>query len=356
MSPTLFFADARGLPFVKEENGAYAWKNAGAYTYTPNLPDAEYERSIRDQLVIEDQSHQVKALSIPKLHDFMAKDDALAHVRIQEGNGSPIKPNYGIDANRDYHRVLKSTVECENYIKDLGSGANITVIMMHGHESGARGNNYRTYSYNEKQISDQGTVLGPYNVNKTGNKEFGSIEEDMPVNGERPSVKRCVDFMTVALFGYKYRDGEPAADMENYIQRNYFYLATTDVSKDLGDWTRKLYGESGILCFDIELSDSYRDGTRGKKKTHETDGRDMIYKPEKVVNRRGSEYDFPFFKEGVDKGKFASITLRDDNQLRLIDEATENEIPRSSTISFYEFLEIYFQQRGIFKFPGERQR
>jgi hypothetical protein len=348
MSPTLFFADARGLPFVKNGNEYESFKNPedrrGAVADICNF------------------------LSIPKLHDFMATnvDSALMHDNIQSNNGTPENPIYGIDTNRDLHNLLESTRAFMSFINrqvrnnplinsmpgisqiEVPSGIsispttgsrNITVIMLHGHEDAFRPVRERIFNHaaytTEKGYDDlseigMGTVLGPYEVDSN---ERGSVVD--PVMG-------YVNYMTAALFGYIY--GGAVAD--------YLYGRDRNVRNLKGEWGRKLYSDEKdinkkILCFDIELANSHRDGTRGKTERGQTALTNMGYDPNEVVKR---DEKFQFFKKenGAISGKFANVS----GKVAYKTADGENKYLRF-TIPFYEFLISYFDDRGI---PIDREK
>jgi len=315
MSPTLFFADARGVPFVEKEGDKYRLSN--------NKPKEKKE--------VENIMNEIyNFLEIPKLHDFIAEkiNGTLVHTLIQDQKDSE-KPEYGIDANRDCFNVLKSTDSFQTFINNLRARPeNIIVIMMHGYENAFSPKENRI---NKRNGNDQGTVLGPYIVKTHNNIEYGFINDD---------VKKYLDFMTASLFGYIYNENEnlPANDPKNIRQQNYFYQANADVTKLKGEWGRKLYTERNdgqkILCVDIELANSYRDGTRGGN---------TPYNCEKIVNR---DRHFTFFskKYGEPKGKFADVHR---NIIYYLDNRDNQTI--AFTKSFYDFLTSYFDYKDITK-------
>jgi hypothetical protein len=165
-------------------------------------------------------------------------------------------------------------------------------------------------------------------------------------------IKNYADYMTAALFGYMY-----SGKAEDYV----FGGKEIKYIKEDGEWVRKLYVDQGspeIPCFDIELGENYWDGTRGNTSENLEAARFMKYQPEKVANRHRSDYKLPFFNDGT-KGKFAVVDLTSEVPCPAMSEETINLLGLSgnaltSTISFYKFLEIYFQERGTFKFPGEK--
>jgi hypothetical protein len=327
MSPTLFFADARGLPFIKNLNDDVYEIDEVAYKET-DITDVNYKNNIQEKLRMGEN------LSISKLHNLMGtkslnidnQKEELVHDLIQGQNNSK-KPIYGIDANRDCYNVLKSTEAFHYFITGLGARPyHSAVIMLHGYENA---NNQKERINNPSLDSnDQGTVLGPYIV------ETHRDNKDIDIGRITKDVIRRVDFMTSALFDYKFNlkyDFIDSEDPTNMHQRSYFFgggVTSANVTSFKGEWARKLYGDVDyewrrIPCFDIELSNSYRDGTRGKKEGGS--GTEMNYNPNKVLNR-GT---LPFFakenENGPINGKFAN-----------------KQDKEASTISFFDFLLDYF--------------
>jgi hypothetical protein len=317
ISPTLFFADARGLPFVKEENGKYAFSDN--FSHSDNT----------DSSVIRNTINGIyNFLTIPKLHDFMAEkiDGEIVHTKLQSHNGNSISPIYGIDANRDYYNVLKSTQVFGNFINDLRKIPEIitlTVFMLHGYDSEARkrvkGEAERDYPGSDHQ----GAVYGPYLVD-ANNKMY--LPEDF---------MRYTDLVTLCLFGYR----QTKAGSIYTTERSSNYIFENAKDKYLGEWTKKLYDEFGrIFCFDIELAESYRQGTRGKTGTS---GKDKEYVPELVIKRH--EKGMPFFQDKT-KGKFVDIPER---KITFIYPKKEGETKNRreeeiTSLSFYNFLTKYY--------------
>jgi hypothetical protein len=186
--------------------------------------------------------------------------------------------------------------------------------MLHGYED----INKERIPPGERVLNSQGTVAGPYRLDGIR----GYMEE---------SVMNRVDNITSSLFGYKYARGSAPINRVNY-SRNYFFdpESTVDIvgRKFNGEWSRKLYlnekdGHARrIQCFDIELPENYREGSRCPP--GET-GKHGIYTPNMVVNRHTYNIKMPFFNEAA-RGKF----LND---------------PSKTTSSFYDFLLEYFDLR-----------
>jgi hypothetical protein len=295
ISPTFFFADARGLPLDNEGK------------LTKNYPTAtDLQRAVCNKL---------KDYKIPMLHDeiirFIYDKNSKTMNTFQksiQAQPDSTKPEYGIDTNRDVYNLLPSTRVFLDFIDTRVSGGtsydDIAVFMLHGYESIIR----ERLRNDVNNLPSRGTVTGPYKLDG----DNGYMEE---------KTMNRIDFITSELFGYTYARGNPNGKIN--CSKNYFFKADPNVGKEFnGEWARKLYldGKNGqarrIQCFDIELPDNYREGARyppGKS------GNDT-YESDKVVNRY-TKRNMPFFNEATN-GKFVN-----------------------DTSSFYEFLLRFFDKR-----------
>ncbi|GHV57898.1 hypothetical protein AGMMS49579_24430 [Spirochaetia bacterium] len=254
ISLTMAFADARGIP-----NEFYTQTNGGPFSLNGTL-------------------------TIPLLHNKMVSG---MRTNMQLYNISSINPKYGIDANRDYYFSLESSKRFADFIQSLTDfdvrqkqsvkyNGNLTVFMMHGYDSTKANNNYG------------GSVYGQYTVKP------GFI-------GEIPSIIiKYIGFITKSLFNY-----------ENKYTNNkdYFYRSDNAMEKYQGEWAWHLYGKDGdgkpgILSFDIELGEEYREGERGA-------GGARRYNVGKV----GKET-LPFFKDA--SGYFIPEDMRTEDTLFFI--------------------------------------
>jgi hypothetical protein len=211
--------------------------------------------------------------------------------------------------------------------------------MMHGHEDASYPDGRKKGPNN----SNQGTVLGPY-VHHERNSDYGFIRSD---------VRKQVDFMTSALFGYMFNISGKNRYVDNIRddplnrQRFYFYQGDNKIADTRGEWASQLYTDEGedtrkILCFDIELANAYRDGTRRDERDEDYQQDD--YEPYKVIDRGNDLRPFPFFKKenGTINGKFANVsgTIKYDIDNR------EN-LTMNFTDSFFNFLTSYFDLKGM---------
>jgi hypothetical protein len=301
MSPTLFFADARGLPFV---NGG------GKYTYAGN-PNGKEKETINNICGF---------LTIPKLHDFMAEKikatinrqtgKHLVHDLIQSQENSE-KPEYGIDANRDCYNALKSTGAFHSFVESLKTSLeNITVIMMHGYEDRKKTENE---PYPKDGITGQGAVYGSYLVN--GNQ--------MDLNDE---MMRYSDLVTLCLFGYKHFKNEK----DNVISHKNKYIFENKPEKYFGEWTQKLY-EQKISCYDIELAENYRQGTRGKIGSS---GVEKKYDPYFVIYRENKMH----FFMNKDIGRFVNLNGSKITFVYSIGGGKKENRIENISLSFFNFL------------------
>jgi hypothetical protein len=321
ISPTFFFADARGLPFVA------SWTTDGKYIAKKiDYPDEEgSDKQYKE--IITTRLKGSENLSIPKLHQLMEENNGALHTNIQEQANSR-KPEHGIDANRDYHDVLISALAFSRFIRGLnGPPQNITVFMLHGYDSQINnerlGKKMKGYPYNKHQ----GAVYSAYK--ETENKMY--LPDDIMKN---------VDLITLALFGFRYNLGSDSTKRFEYSQK-YLFEKDPSLVKYKGEWVQKLYNRE-IFCFDIELAETYREGTRGKK---DPSGKDKEYVPEMVIKRH--EKGMPFFQDKT-KGKFVDLAQMNITFVYPKKEGEEKPVtkPKQVSLSFYDFLKDYYNLLG----------
>jgi hypothetical protein len=292
LSPTMCFADARGIPNE-------FWVNGSDGVPMTNGP-----------FVLK------SGLIIPALHEKM-KHERRSKLQDQDDQ---INPDVGVDANRDYHLSLPSSKAFAEFMQGLTgiilrsgiklsdrSGQNVTVFMMHGYDSS------KSNPYNR----NRGCVYGQYKLDNE-NPGIGVIP---------PIILQYIDMMTQSLFGYiNAASGDAAADVT--ANREYFYQADNEVGKFNGEWIRHLYGDRGkrgILSFDIELGEAYREGERGDP----SPGR--CYNPNTVVSNN-----LPFFDLNR-PGFFVPSALWEPRY--------DPDSGLYSTISFYSFLTSFYDRK-----------
>jgi hypothetical protein len=245
LSPTMAFADARGIPIVNDKGN---WNGKDA----------------KDSMTKTLKDYSSNKKTIPDLHDLIAKhitrylegkdDKKLLRTLIQSYNGTAFNnyyeyknnkvnenyPFYGIDANRDVRRALPSTQCFERFVFSLGEKTNINVFMIHG---------YTKY----------GDVFGPYYLN---------IKEKVRMTDK---VKNYVNYIlnTIIKNNYSFHNYETSLkDTDKDGDSGFYFQSTQDNPYNYaGEWSYLLYGikkEKGeeLLCFDIELPEIYRQGTR----------------------------------------------------------------------------------------------
>jgi len=308
MSPTMFFADARGLPL--DNKGEYLNK----------VPAAGLKNAVETKV-----TDTLKSLTIPRLHDdiaasipgFTTWQDGI------QGQGDPKKPKYGIDTNRDIYNVLPSTKSCLQFFID--NKENMAVFMLHGYEEIVR-----------DRVLDgfidgyQCTLAGPYKLE--GNK--GYIEE---------YIMNQMDVITSLIFGYRYKRENESKKAER--SKNYFFKQDSNVGTIYnGEWSRKLFLNNnntighGILCFDIEMAENYREGSRNQTGGKNT-GNKMKYDPKLVMDRQ-NQNNMPFFNSSTER-KF-SIT----NKTVVFEKIGDEEDKRFITLSFNDFLLEYHTHKN----------
>jgi hypothetical protein len=237
LSPTMAFADARGIPNKFWEGG------------NPNA-------------VMTNGPFQLKTLNIPTLHDevtFQMRED----IRLR--NGSPRSPRHGVDANRDFYLSLPSSRAFLSFIgntlirtmsnspqtttETIIEGRpftnttydNIRVFMMHGYDG-------------------SGAVYGPYSVYEKG------INERWPARMSAEDIDHVNILMRsyLGIWDFNRRRTDPLYSDTSADARGY-----------QGEWSLHLYKRK-IWSMDIELPDyhaenknrnpdtpSYNEGVRG---------------------------------------------------------------------------------------------
>ena len=320
MSPTMFFADARGLPLDSEGN------------YLKDVPAGKIEAKVREKV-----REVLTTLTIPKLHDDIAskievkevdngqekKTNMIWQDAIQRNQLDSTKPIYGIDTNRDCYNILPSTECCLNFF--VKNKENMTVFMLHGYER-----------LDEDRVREgfnsgyQCTLAGPYEFYATR----GCIDE---------SIMDQMDVITSLIFGYRYKRGEDRLEVVDY-STNYFFDRKTAIGIEFnGEWSRKLYLDTPdlkILCFDIEMGENYREGSRNQIGGR-GDGSAMNYEPRLVTDRR-YQNNMPFFDPATARKFYAT------NKIVVFSDGSSNP----ATLSFNDFLLKYHSLCGK-KFPME---
>jgi hypothetical protein len=244
LSPTMCFADARGIP-------NRFWKGGE-----------------KDGSVLQNGPFELNgSLSIPELHDNM-KYEQRNELQRQRNQ---INPDVGVDANRDYHLSLPSSQAFMRFITAIKPNTtnDINVFMIHGYAG-----------YNEKRPGD---VYGPYTIETKDGKKYAYMAK---------TIKNYVLYILDSLF-----DKEYTSNATNSTDGGFFYMDKNLIPEQCaGEWSRHLYGEDGgkgILSFDIELPQSYNEGVNGAPGG---DGRDKAYNPNDVESAV-----LPFFKNNAGK-------------------------------------------------------
>jgi hypothetical protein len=225
LSPTMCFADARGIPVVDKDGKPLPLAEAKGRITIPYLhhlieqiiPSADGRKLLRTLI----QDYNGTAFnSIGDYNDEIVNEDY---------------PRYGIDTNRDIRKSLESTQRFDAFISSLTAVTgpeNIKVIMVHGYELG-------------------GKIYGTYTVNK------GKV--DMALGGE--------DFAKTihrALFRSEFKK---------------FYRDTQEAPLTYaGEWNQILYKEHDkIISVDLELPKEFFD--EGRRQDPDNNNR---YDPMKV--------------------------------------------------------------------------
>jgi len=236
ISPTMCFADARGIPNEFWQGGK---KNKA-------LGRGPYK-------LIKDES------MIIKLHEMVTQT---VRDSIQKQN-DPQNPTHGVDANRDYYRSLPSSKMFYSFIETIKTGTALTDSNMDIVETRVLYKNQEIEKPKRKTIKNirvfmihgyvgTGAVYGPYAVSDKGeagrdNKIVANMSDQ-----DRIIVRNMMDKLGFSPFKI------PTSNEDKF-----FYDDTkTNAAKYQGEWTVKLYEEQNIWTADIELSWSYNEGIR----------------------------------------------------------------------------------------------
>jgi hypothetical protein len=230
MTPTFYFADARGLPIVNKY---------GKMDYEDNI-----EASI---------AYAIENIDIPLLHDNIVniidvpespnKKETLrtAIQQYNRNNRFAYYPKYGIDTNRDSHSHLSSIQSFYRFVEKL-PGDQKTVILLHGYAS----------TKISKTSSDphQGCIYPQYYIVPNINKA--------EVYPDRIAFCKLIR----KALGWN----KPQMD-DNGNEESFLYLSTkNDPDYYKGEIIRYfaelIPGEKRIYAFDIELPHIYDEGRR----------------------------------------------------------------------------------------------
>jgi hypothetical protein len=212
ISPTLAFADARGLPIVG--------KDGRKYESDKDPRQSSIETALKEHTEIQ------------YIHDLIREPVGGIILRNQiQSQENPENPGYGIDSNRDYNMALPSSRAFKGFIELLTRNTDrdkLNVFMMHGY-------------------TEHGDVYGPYYLNS---------QDKVRMTNE---VKGYVNYIRSTLFNHRNIERTNLHIDENINDPDrQFYFADTleNPGKYRGEWVYHLYTkdkENGILCFDIEL-------------------------------------------------------------------------------------------------------
>jgi len=253
LSPTMAFADARGIPFIKEEGDKY-------FILEYNKINDIKIKKIYD------------LLSIPKLHDFMAeeinvtinnkKNNYLVRDLIQKYNESPLVPRFGIDANRDQNLALSSSNAFFEFIKEIN------------HEDIPKFDMIKTTDKKNreeiaKEILDRkirvfmihgynlpGRPFGPYWADENAKPKWKLAT----TFNDREHIKILIDKLDMV-------------PIEAEEERKYIWPDAIDNPTNYrGEWLRRIYTECKIWTCDIELGSSNSEYNANKKENYYNEG------------------------------------------------------------------------------------
>jgi len=300
ISPTMAFADARGIPVVDEKGDRLTSVEQILDNYKSNTKNIPYLHNLIatkmdiDELVKKRKITQGEAIilkNLAKKPDEEVKT-LLMRTAIQTYNRNPLAndgtpnpnfPNFGIDANRDYYKSLPSsdvffkfiTTLKESHSKVLPPSAasetrqvtfnngdiesytpikNFYVLMMHGYDD-----------TQQDLKKEYGAVYGPYLVLKKGQMWPAQMA---------PEDKDYVKEIRGALGWSK-----------NIVDKTFFYGNTAnDAGSYQGEWSQQLR-EVGIWSADIELHPTlYEEGVRGDDRREYKNKYNNINNVEKILS------------------------------------------------------------------------
>jgi hypothetical protein len=280
LSPTMAFADARGIPNK-------FWEPGTATTPT-TLPGVAINGKIERFLLR-------KGFTIPDLHDALVEsvDIGLStkiNMRnaIQYYNGQPTHPKYGVDANRDFYFSLQSSqvfMNLMDYIKKSVNTSDTTKVQTEIYDPALKRKTVTEHeTINAIRVfmihgyDQTGAVYGPYDViKKNANVPWPAAMSKHDID----MVDKIMELLNMIL--WPIRPG------------NYLYDKTAEDAKQYrGEWSRNLY-ELKIWAADIELPGhnayrvvSYDEGRRGE-----------LYIPKHVGKK-----ELPYFYDDSDFFKF----------------------------------------------------
>jgi len=220
ISPTMAFADARGIPVVDENGNKLSIDVALKKTTIPYLHDL-----IAKKIPINPDNSEETELLRTLIQDKRNGVAFTSYAKYQMNDINEDYPSYGIDTNRDVKPWLASTKNFLVFIRSLTleNPSDIKAIMMHGYES-------------------RGAVYGTYEVQPN---------EKAIINSEG---KIFANTFSVFLYGS--------------INKDFYGDTQTNPFRYAGEWGQLLYKKYSILSVDIELSEEeYDEGRRGIKYT-----------------------------------------------------------------------------------------
>jgi hypothetical protein len=306
ISPTLAFADARGLPIVDKDGKKY------------EPDDADSKKSIETAL----KAHT----EIQYIHDLIREPVGGIILRNQiQSQRNPENPRYGIDSNRDYNMALPSSRAFKGFIELLTRNTDrdkLNVFMMHGY-------------------TEYGDVYGPYYLNSRGKVRMTN------------EVKGYVNYIRSTLFNHRNieRTNSHIDENVNDPDRQFYFADTLEnPGKYKGEWVYHLYAndkENGILCFDIELPGfiGYDDGPVFYTDFLYDEGRRGDSERPYRAARVGT-YDWTG-DAALGTGKFRRPFFKEPSEGFIIDFTQNERAPDRDNKNLFYLLENYFLRRPL---------
>jgi hypothetical protein len=231
------FADARGIP-----NQFWVGGKNGEPLSPSFIPTYEGNQTRKGFSINKWQ------LTIPELHKVM---DSTMRNNIKDQT-DPLKPKYGVDANRDYYISLHSSRAFLDFINKINGNIpdlnmretnnqkreeiaqqildrNIRVLMIHGYDDTQPGL----------------CVYGPYTVEKGDPERQWPAQMSQPNKDHVNEIRRKLGFREIK-------------DVKQYL----YGKTAEDARPYQGEWLWQLY-DRGIWSADIELHPDYNEYVRG---------------------------------------------------------------------------------------------
>jgi hypothetical protein len=289
LSPTMCFADARGIPIVNATGEMYINGNSLS--------------SINEAV----SKLRSKEHDIPYLHDLIATRQ-IREMTLRnhiQGQTDPVSPRYGVDANRDYHSKLPSTIVFRNFIDGVKRNCDVSdirqtcTVIYDSNEEKEEGPFERStirhlcflmiHGYDSR-----GGVYGPYVMFGKGTAEEWPArmsDKDKEYVDEIRKELGFVPLKPVTINAENSGKNVPVKDRVN--DPHLFGGSEYDARPYRGEWSSYLYNKE-IWTVDIELPESYDEGRRNDEQSWRQYNWQTVVNPASSLKLLSND-DNPFF-------------------------------------------------------------